>query len=74
MKLLKVTNMLEMFDVLDINPNQSPEETDMDNIDDDFGGTSFNIGNACTPTLPQREFNIATLTPQKLEELRKSSK
>lgn len=66
--------MLEMFDVLGINPNQGSEETDIDNIDDDFGELSLNLSSANTPTLPQREFNIATLTPQKLEELRKSSK
>lgn len=74
MKTLTVTNMQQMFDVLNINPNQGNELTTLDDIDDDFGDVALDINNAITPELPQREFNIATLTPEKLNELRKSSK
>ena len=74
MKTLTVTNMAQMFDVLKMNPNQGSELTTLDDIDDDIGDVYLNINNATTPELPQRNFNIATLTPEKLEELRKSSK
>ena len=65
--------MAQMFDVLKINPNQGNELTTLDNIDDDFGHVSLDINNATTPELPHRDFNIATLTPEKLEQLRKGS-
>ena len=63
--------MAQMFDVLKINPNQESDLTTLDDIDDDIGNISLNINNAITPELPQRSFNIATLTPEKLEELRR---
>ena len=72
MKTLTVTNRAQMFDVLKINPNQGSELTILDNIDDDFGEASLNINNAITPELPQRDFNIRTLTPEKLETLKKT--
>ena len=74
MKTFTVTNMAQMFDVLKMNPNQGSDLTTLDDIDDDIGDVSLNINNAITHELPQRNFNIATLTPEKLEELRKSSK
>ena len=73
MKTLKVTNMAQMFDVLKMNPNQGSDLTTLNDIDDDIGCISLNINNAITPELPQRDFNIATLTPDKLEQLRKGS-
>ena len=73
MKIFKVTNMSEMFDVLEINPNQGSDLTTLDDVDDDIGDVSMSITNAITPELPKRDFNIATLTPQKLDELRRSS-
>lgn len=73
MKTLTVTNMAQMFDVLKINPNQGSDLTTLDDIDDDFGDAPLDFNNAVTPELPQRDFNIATLTPEKLEQLRKSS-
>ena len=63
--------MAQMFDVLKINPNQGSDLTTLDNIDDDFGDAPLDFNNAVTPELPQRDFNIATLTPEKLEQLRK---
>lgn len=73
MKTLTVTNMAQMFDVLKINPNQGSDLTTLDDIDDDFGDAPLDFNNAVTPELPQRNFNIATLTPEKLEQLRKGS-
>ena len=65
--------MAQMFDVLNMNPNQGSNLTTLDDVDDDIGDISLNINNAITPELPQRDFNIATLTPDKLEQLRKGS-
>ena len=65
--------MAQMFDVLKINPNQGSELTTLDDIDDDIGDVSLDISTAVTPELPHRDFNIATLTPDKLEQLRKGS-
>ena len=73
MKTFTVTNMAQMFDVLKINPNQGSELTTLNDIDDDIGDVCLNINNAITPELPHRDFNIATLTPEKLEQLRKGS-
>ena len=73
MKTLTVTNMAQMFDVLKMNPNQGSELTTLDDIDDDIGDVCLDINNAITPELPHRDFNIATLTPEKLEQLRKGS-
>ena len=73
MKTLTVTNMAQMFDVLKMNPNQGSDLTTLDDVDDDFGDASLDIHNAITPELPKRDFNIATLTPEKLEQLRKGS-
>ena len=73
MKTITVTNMAQMFDVLKMNPNQNSEQTDLENIDDDFGDAPLDFNTAVTPELPQRDFNIATLTPEKLEQLRKGS-
>ena len=65
--------MAQMFDVLKINPNHGSDLTTLDDVDDDIGDTSLDFNNAVTPELPQRDFNIATLTPEKLEQLRKGS-
>lgn len=73
MKTIKVTNMSEMFTALNMNPNGVDTSISIDDIDDDFGDASLDFHNAVTPELPQRDFNIATLTPEKLKQLRKSS-
>ena len=73
MKTLTVTNMAQMFNVLQMNPNQSCNQTTLTDIDDDFGDVCLDITSATTPELPQRDFNIATLTPEKLEQLKKGS-
>jgi hypothetical protein len=70
-KTLKVTNMYEMSQLLGTNLNSVSEQITIDNIDDDFGDAPLDFNNAVTPELPQRDFNIATLTPEKLEQLRK---
>ena len=74
MKILKVTNLYEMSQTLGTNLNQCSDQTTLNNVDDDFGDVSFDINSAVTPKLPKRDFNIATLTPEKLEQLKKSSK
>lgn len=71
MKTIKVTNMTEMFTVLNMNPNGVDTSINIDNVDDDFGDAPLDFNNAVTPELPHRDFNIATLTPEKLEQLRK---
>lgn len=71
MKTIKVTNMEEMFSRLNINPNNVDTSTNIEDIDDDFGDAPLDFNNAITPELPQREFNIRTLTQEKLEELRR---
>lgn len=73
MKTIKVTNMAEMFKALNMNPNGVDTSTNIEDIDDDFGYAPLDFKNAITPELPHREFNIATLTPEKLEQLRKGS-
>lgn len=73
MKTLTVNNMAQMFEELRMNPNQGIDLTTLDDIDDDIGYVSLDINNAITPELPHRDFNIATLTPEKLEQLRKGS-
>lgn len=65
--------MAQMFDVLKMNPNQGSDLTTLDNVDDDFGDAPLDFNNAVTPELPQRDFNIVTLTPEKLEQLRRGS-
>lgn len=74
MKTLKVTNMFEMAQVLDIDLNTVDNMTSLEDVDDDFGDAPLDLSKAITPELPHRDFNIATLTPEKLNELRKSSK
>ena len=73
MKTIKVTNMSEMFAALNMNPNGVNTSISIDNVDDDFGDAPLDFNNAVTPELPQRDFNVATLTPEKLEQLRKGS-
>jgi hypothetical protein len=73
MKTIKVTDMYEMSKVFGTNLNIYNEQTNLDDIDDDFGDTPLDFNNAVTPELPHRDFNIATLTPEKLEQLRKGS-
>ena len=73
MKTLTVTNMAQMFSVLRMNPNQGSNLTTLDDIDDDIGDICLDVNDAITPELPHRDFNIRTLTPEKLEELRKGS-
>ena len=73
MKTLKVTNMFEMSQVLGTNLNGVDTSISIDDIDDDFGDAPVDFNNAITPELPQRDFNIATLTPEKLDQLKKSS-
>ena len=73
MKTIKVTNMAEMFTALNMNPNGVDTSISIDNVDDDFGNAQLEFNNAVTPELPHRDFNIATLTPEKLEQLRKGS-
>ena len=73
MKTIKVTNITEMFTALNINPNGVDTSISIDDVDDDFGDAPLDFNNAVTPELPQRDFNIRTLTSEKLDELRKSS-
>ena len=73
MKTIKVTNMSEMFTALNMNPNGVDTSISIDDVDDDFGDAPLDFKNALIPELPQRDFNIATLTPEKLEQLRKGS-
>ena len=73
MKTIKVTNMSEMFTVLNMSPDGVDTSISIDNVDDDFGNAQLEFNNAVTPELPHRDFNIATLTPEKLEKLRKGS-
>ena len=74
MKTIKVTNMSEMFTALNMNPNGVDTSISIDEVDDDFGDAPLDFNNAVTPELPHRDFNIATLTPEKLEQLKKSSR
>ena len=71
MKTIKVTNMAEMFTAFEMNPNEVDTSISIDDIDDDFGDTPLDFNNAVTPELPQRNFNIATLTPERLANMRK---
>ena len=64
MKILKVTNMSEMFPALNMNPNGIDTSISIDDIDDDFGDARLDFNNAVTSELPHRDFNIATLTPE----------
>ena len=72
MKTIKVTNMAEMFAALNMNPNGVDTSISIDDIDDDFGDTPLDFNNAVTPELPRRDFTIATLTPEKLEQLKRT--
>lgn len=63
--------MAEMFSALNMNPNGVDTSISIDDVDDDFGDAPLDITKAVTPELPQRDFNIRTLTPEKLNELRK---
>lgn len=60
-----------MFSALNMNPNEVNTDVNLDDIDDDFGDAPLDMIKAITPELPQRDFNIRTLTPEKLNELRK---
>lgn len=71
MKTFTVTNITQMFDVLQINPNQNCNQTTLTDIDDEFGDAPLDFNNAITPELPHRDFNIATLTPERLANMRK---
>lgn len=74
MRTLKVTNMFEMSQVLGISLNTQNESTTIDDIDDDPGITELSLANAITPELLQRDFNIATLTQEKLEKMLRDGK
>ena len=74
MKTIKVTNMAEMFTALNMNPNGIDTSINIDDVDDDFGDAPLDFNNAITPELSQRDFNMATLTPEKLGQLKNSSK
>ena len=74
MKTIKVTNMSDMFTALNMNPNGVDTSISIDDVDDDFGDAPLDFNNVVTPELPQRDFNIATLTPEKLEQLKKGGK
>ena len=63
--------MSEMFTALNMNPNGIDTSISIDDIDDDFGDAQLDFNNAVTPELPHRDFNISTLTPEKLDKLRK---
>ena len=58
MKILKVTNMSEMFTALNMNPNGIDTSISIDDIDDDFRDALLDFNNAVTPELPHRDFNI----------------
>ena len=74
MNTIKVTNMAEMFTALNMNPNGVDTSISIDDVDDDMGHVSLYVNNAITTKLPQRDFNIATLTPEKLDELKNEHK
>ena len=63
--------MAEMFSALNMNPNEVNTEVTIDDIDDNIGNELLDLNKAITPELPQRDFNIRTLTSDKLDELRK---
>ena len=71
MKTIKVTNMSEMFTALNMNPNGVDTSIRIDDVDDDFGDAPLDFNNAVTPELPHKDFNIATLTPERLANMRK---
>lgn len=73
MNTIKVTNIEEMFTALNMNTNGLDTSISIDDVDDDFGDVHLDFNNVVTCELPQRDFNIATLTSEKLEELRKGS-
>ena len=52
--------------------NQSIDYTDLEDIDDtmDIDLARMGLVGAITPELPQRDFNIRTITPEKLAELK----
>ena len=71
MKTLVVTNMQEMSQVLNKSLNNIETQTNLDNVDDDFGDLPIDMSNVITPPLPQRSFNIRTLTQEMLDDMRK---
>ena len=73
MKTLEVTNLKQMAEVLGLDVNSICSTTDLDDIDDSMSIELAEVGlvGAITPELPQREFNIRTLTQEKLDELRR---
>lgn len=46
MKTIKVTNMSEMFTVLNMNPNGIDTSISIDDVDDDFGDAPLDFNNA----------------------------
>ena len=73
MKTLVVTNMQEMSQVLNISLNNIETQTNLDNVDDDFGDLPIDMSNVITPPLPQKPFNIRTLTQEMLDDMRKTN-
>lgn len=73
MKTLVVTNMQEMSQVLNTSLNNIATQTNLDNVDDDFGDLPIDMSNVTTPPLPQRAFNIRTLTQEMLDDMRKTN-
>lgn len=76
MKTIVVTNLKQMSEQLGVGLNETCSITNLDDIDDtmDFELAQIGLVGAVAPELPHRDFNIATLTQDKLEELKKSSR
>ena len=76
MKTITVTNLKQMSEMLGIHLNEPASITDLEDIDDtmDYDLVQVGLVGAVAPELPHRDFTIATLTQQKLDELRKGSK
>ena len=69
-KTIVVNCASDAIQTLNMNPNGVDDITDLDDIDDDM---EFNSEMPIVE-LPQRDFNIRTLTREKLDEMRKNIK
>lgn len=69
-KTIVVNCAADALQTLKMNPNGIDDITDLDDVDDDM---KFNSEMPIVE-LPQRDFNIRTLTQDKLDEMRKNIK
>ena len=69
-KTIVVNCVSDAMQTLNMNPNGIDDLTDLDDVDDEMElNTEIPI-----MELPQRDFNIRTLTQEKLDEMRKETK